>query len=300
MEFYAERRHIIAFVVAIGILIADLGFWRGTPLFVPGIIIAVTVAWFQYWIDYFRTKSQEREFESNFLEFVRNLVGAVKSGMPVSNAIIHVSDSDYGPLTPYVKKLAHQVEWAIPVHRALVNFGNATRNSVIKRAISTVIEAEQSGGNIEDVLTSITESLVEIKRIAQERRTSIHGQVIQSYVIFFVFLGVMIVIQNLLIPYISGLEGQNTGFGSDLMTTKAVKIQQNVDIDTSSMAAFISTMSDWFVSLHGVFLMLSLIQGLFAGLIIGKLSEGDLMAGFKHSLILMTIAFLIISFAQGV
>lgn len=298
MRFYAERRHMISFVIALAIILADLLVLKGSVLFIPVLIIGITVAWLQYWIDYFTQKSREKEFEGYFLEFVRNLVGAVKSGMPVSRAIVHVSSNEYGSLSPYIKKLSHQIEWAIPIHRALVNFGNATRNAVIKRAISTVIEAEQSGGNIEDVLTSITESLVEIKKIAQQRRASIHGQVIQSYVIFFVFLGVMIVIQNLLIPYISGIEGQGAGT-QGFMQTSVINVQEKVQIDTSSMGAFMTTITDWFISLHGVFLMLSLIQGLFAGLIIGKLSEGDLMSGFKHSLILMTIAFLIISFAQG-
>ena len=41
--------------------------------------------------------------------------------------------------------------------------------------------------------------------------------------------------------------------------------------------------------------MLSLIQGLFAGVIIGKMAEGDLTSGLKHSLILMTVAMLAMS-----
>ena len=50
---------------------------------------------------------------------------------------------------------------------------------------------------------------------------------------------------------------------------------------------------------QGVFLMLSLIQALFAGLVLGKLAEGDMRSGVKHSLILMTISFFMITLAQG-
>ena len=46
-------------------------------------------------------------------------------------------------------------------------------------------------------------------------------------------------------------------------------------------------------SLNNVFLALIIVQGLFAGLVIGKLSEGKIMAGVKHSLIMTALSYLI-------
>jgi flagellar protein FlaJ len=218
--------------------------------------------------------------------------------MPVSKAIIYVSNNDYGPLNKFVKKLANQVEWAIPVHKAFMTFANATDSDVIKRSISTVIEAEEAGGNMEDVLESITISLVEIKKIKETRRASVNSQVIQSYVIFFVFLGVMILIQNLLIPYIANMQNPGSD-GFQLSNAGVGGMVQKVSLNFSSLQDFISSLIRWFLSLNGVFLMLALIQGFFAGVVIGKLSEGELSAGFKHSLILMTVAFFIITLSQG-
>ena len=63
--------------------------------------------------------------------------------------------------------------------------------------------------------------------------------------------------------------------------------------------AFIITFFQWLSSLQGIFLMLALIQGFFAGLVIGKLSEGEVLSGFKHSLILMAISFFLMTLAQG-
>src|SRR3989338_6946298 len=42
----------------------------------------------------------------------------------------------------------------------------------------------------------------------------------------------------------------------------------------------------------GLFLGLLLVQGFFTGLVIGKLAEGSLYAGIKHSFIMMISAFL--------
>ena len=111
-----------------------------------------------------------KEIEQKFPDFVRNLVSSIKSGMPMSVAIINASKKDYGALTPHVSKLANQVEWAIPIHKALGLFAKETNSTVIERSISTVIEAETSGGNIEDVLETITSSVMEIKQIKEERK----------------------------------------------------------------------------------------------------------------------------------
>lgn len=284
-----ETKNKAALVIGLALLLADLLMFRGKPLFLPFIAVAVTVAWLPFWMDLLVENRKQKDLETRFPDFVRNLTGAIKSGMPASQAVVHVADTDYGALTPFTKKLANQIEWAIPFHKAFSNFAKDTNNTIIKRAIATVIQAEQAGGNLEDVLMSITESLLQIKKIKEERKAGIHSQVMQSYIIFFVFLGVMIVIQNLLIPYMSKL---GPGAETPAMTTV-------VKIDFSSPPSFIISLGEWFVSMHGIFLMMSVIQGFFAGVVLGKLAEGDLTSGLKHSLILSTLAFIIITFSQS-
>jgi len=304
-----KKKYIAGIVFGLIILVIDLIFFRKSNWFVPIIVVAVSVAWLQVWLDFFIENQKQREIETRFLDFVRNLTGAIKSGMPVSRAIVHISKIDYGALSPYVRKLGYQVGWAVPVHRALLLFSHFTRNDVIKRSVATVIEAEQSGGNMEDVLESITSSLIEIKKIKEQRRAGIHSQVIQSYIIFFMFMGVMIVIQNMLVPYLIGPGGTTGLFSSMPMsggslgsivgtstTTRAPAIVMDVPLKFDSIRSFIITLTRWFSSMRGIFLMLTLIQGFFAGVIIGKLAEGDMSSGLKHSLILMTIAFFVMSF----
>jgi flagellar protein FlaJ len=303
MQLTLDRRHIVAIAFGLVFLVLDFVFFMRTAWFVPMIVIALSIGWSQFWIDFFVESRKQKELEAMFPEFVRNLVGAVKSGMPMSKALVYVSKTDYGSLTPHVVKLANQVEWSIPVHKALTNFANETKNGVIKRSIATVIEAEISGGNIEDVLETVTTSVIEIKKIKLARKNSIHSQMVQSYIIFIVFLGVMIVIQNLLIPYIADIESKNiegvTEGGMALTSSSLGSSIRPVQIDYSSLGAFLATIGQWLTSIRGVFLALSLIQACFAGLVMGKLSEGDLRSGAKHSLILMTVSFFIITLAQG-
>jgi flagellar protein FlaJ len=294
-----EKRHIAAMLLGVSLLIIDLFFFFKSFWFIPLIIISVTIGWSQYWIDFFIELQRQKNLEARFPDFVRYLVGAIKSGMPISKSISHVSKTNFGDLTPYVKKLANQVEWAIPIHKSLMIFAHDTKNPVIKRAIATVIEAEQAGGNIEDVLETVTDSVINIKKIKDRRKAGIHGQVIQSYVIFIVFLVVMIIVQNLVVPYVSNLSSPTTTAATEGIINPLGGIITAIEIDYSSVSGFISTMGQWFLSLRGVFLMISLIQGFFTGIVIGKLAEGEIYPGLKHSLILMTLAFFVVSISQA-
>ena len=299
-----NSRYTTAMVLGIAVVIFDIIVFRASPFFIPIILLAVTLAWSQQWIDFFIKSKLDKELEDKFPEFVRNLVSSVKSGMPMTRALIQVAGTDYGALNPYIQKLANQVEWAMPLHRALMNFAEETNNYVIKRAISTVIEAERSGGNMEDVLETITLSVINIKKIKQERAASIHGQVVQTYIIFGVFLAVMIVIQNMLIPYMAGINtGDEGDFDMSMMGGGGGEdldaLMRPAEIDFSSPQGFVLSIIDWLTSLNGVFVVLILFEGLFAGIVLGQLAEGRIRSGIKHSLIMITLGLLVISLAQG-
>ena len=300
-----KQAYLIGIGIGIGVLLTDIAVFVGTKLFIPLIVASFFIATGQIWIDFFAEDKKQKEIEARFLDFVRNLSGAIKSGMPVSKSIIHVSKSDYGALSPYVLKLGYQVEWAIPIHKALLFFSNSTKNDIIRRSIATVTEAEQSGGNMEDVLESITSSLIEIKKIKDQRRAGVQSQIMQSYVIFFIFLGVMVVVQNMLVPYLMGtgesggsLFSGNSGFATGIGSKSKPSVVMDVEIRFDSFRNFSITIARWLSSLRGVFMMLSLIQGFFAGVIIGKMAEGDITSGLKHSIVLMTAAFLIMSIVK--
>ena len=284
MEIKLKARHIAGIVI--GILIVIINFYYfftqgDNRLFRPLFVIAFVLMSFNFLIDYLKENKRQKELELNFLEFVRSLVETVRSGVPIPSAIIQISDANYGSLTPYLKKLAHQLEWGYPLHQAFTIFANNTKNPVIKRSVAIVIQAEQSGGDMGIVLQAVTNSVVEVKNIKEERKTNAYSQTVQGYIIFFVFIATMLILQIYLLPkleviskdVLSGLSGAGVGIGGGA----------GKPIDFGS-----------------VFIGLVLIQGFFAGLMIGKFSEGDLKSGIKHSILMMVLGYIIITTATGV
>ncbi len=233
-------------------------------------------------LDFFAEQKRQKEMEEKFLEFVRSLVESVKSGVSIPRAIQHAAGTQYGSLTPYVRKLSRQIEWGYPLHDALTVFVKETNNDVIRRSVAIVMQAEKSGGDMGSVLESVTNSVLETKRIKEERKAQAYNQIIQGYIIYFVFIIIMMVLQLYLIPKLGDIGGEVMSGLSGAGVS-------------SSLAASAAT-----ADLGPIFLATIIIQGLFAGVMIGKFSEGSFKAGLRHSLIMVLAGYLIMNTATGI
>lgn len=248
-------------------------------LFLAG--ISVLSALLPFLIDLAIESKRDEEINEMFLEFTRNLAESVNTGTPISKSIVNMSDKNYGVLSIHIKKLANQIELGIPVHMALKNFANDVDNEVISRAVALIMEAERAGGEIDYILESTAKSISEVEKIKKERKSAVYGLVVQGYIIFFVFIGIMLVMQYKILPLTSGLQGLS-GFSMTSLTQETKPAAQ-MSIE----------------SISNQFLYLLVVQGFFAGLIIGKLGEGNIKSGLKHSAILTIASFLIATGARA-
>ncbi len=216
---------------------------------------------------------KQKEKDQKFLEFIRDVVEGVKSGTPVSRAIINLKERDYGALNPHVEKISNQISMGIPLTSALETFALDTKSSLIIRSVSLVSEANRSGGEINTILNSVVSSVNQTETIQKERRASIFNLIVQGYIIFLVFIIIILVLEFFLMPLIDGLG--------------PIKDLNNVGISPSD--------SDKDFTQPIFFLLIT--QSLFSGLVIGKLAEGKIVAGIKHSFILVSLALLLFSIA---
>lgn len=208
-----------------------------------------------------------RSIERRFPDFLRDITDGLNAGMPLPQAIKNTRKNDYGAFGFEAKKIAMQIEWGVPFEEILSKFAERSGSSVMKRTVSTIIETHRGGGNIASVLEAVAKSIVEIDKIKQERSSHIFAQMLTGYTIFFIFLGVMIGLQKFLIPNMLG--------GSNLS-------------DITATPESTAKLAELYKELFG---RLIIIQGLFSGVAIGKMSEGSVLAGLRHSLVLVAIGY---------
>ena len=240
--------------------------------------IAAVIIAIPFFINLLVESNKEKSKDQMFLEFSRDLVEGVKAGTPISKSIINVRFKDYGSLSPYVIKLANQIELGIPVKDAFEIFSKEVKSPVISRSVSLIREAERSGGRIEAILESVSYSVSQIEKLKKERKAVIYNLTVQGYIIFLIFIIIMLIMQFKILPITSEL---GTGASNPLdmnFGSSSMDMSKKIDVESVSNS----------------FLFLLITQGFFAGLIIGKISEGDIKSGLKHSFILVALSLLIV------
>ena len=164
---------------------------------------------------------------------------------------------------------------------ALHTFAKDVNNKSISRSITLIGQAEKAGGDIGKILEDVAEAVSTSDKIKKERKASISTLVVQGYIIFFVFMVIVLVMQFKIIPIINNISG--IGISGGLAGIGGLPAGGG-SFDQSALA--------------DSFFYLLLIQGLFSGLTIGKLADGNIKSGIKHSFALMLSSFLISTIAN--
>ncbi len=264
-----------------------------TTLFAVINLLAFFVMVFPIVIIKYNEYNKRKMVEERFQIFLRDFVESVRGGMTVSVAFKSVSTNDYGPLSYYVKKMAAQLEWGIPLDKVLTKFAKETKSKLIGRIVSSVIESHRFGGNLANVFEALGNTAVEVDRLRAERKLYLNSQLMTGYIIFFVFLVVIIALGKFLVPSLTqvpttGVKGFGTQANCEAYTAQAECVSQESCVWRSNICSS-KLLDDYKV----VFRNLIIMQGLFAGLAVGKMAEGAIIAGLKHSLFMMFVGSLI-------
>lgn len=278
-----KKMHWVGIIAAAVLIFGDVIFFYGNQrIFLFLIGIALGSAALPFIVQLSLDNREEQKINEMFLEFARNLAESVSTGTPISRAIVNMKKKNYAILNPYVNKLANQIEIGVPIEIALKNFAEDLDSSVVKRATALINEAERSGGEIDYILESTASSISEVEKLKKERKAAIYNLIVQGYIIFFIFIGIILVMEFKIIPLTEGIGD----FGS-------INVANPSSLTASSAQTSSSGGSFDADSLSAPLLYLLLTQGLFMGLVIGKLTEGSLKKGIKHSLTLVITALLV-------
>jgi len=224
-------------------------------------------------ISRYKEHKRIKEIEEMFHVFLRDFVQAIRSGMSIPVALKTVAENDYKSLTPFVKKMSSQLEWGIPLEKVLLNFSKQVKSRLIGRIVSSIIESHEFGGNLSDTLDALRATALETEKLREERKLYLHSQMITGYIIFFVFLAVIIGLKLFLIPSLTEATGK------EVLGVKVSREELIGEYET-------------------LFRNIILIQGFFAGLSVGKMAEGAVIAGLKHSIFMMVVGILIYMLAS--
>jgi flagellar protein FlaJ len=213
------------------------------------------------YIDYRWRKAVDEHLPDLF----RSIVQAQEIGMTLPNALEEAAKRDYGPLTRELKKMTVQISWGASFEEALLAFGRRVGTVLTQRTVPMIIEASRSGGRVEKVFDPMDKFIQTNILLEKERKTQTRPYIAIIYVALFVFLFTIVILFK---TFFTNVEG------------------------TALFSMPTSSPTD----LKRIFLHLTLVQGFFGGLVAGKMGEGSVSAGLKHSLIMMLLGYAALKF----
>lgn len=216
------------------------------------VIVAISPSAILSYIDYRWRKAVDERLPDLF----RSMVQAQEAGMTLQQALEEASKRDYGPLTAELKKITAQISWGMSFEEALLAMGKRVNTVLVQRTVPMIIEASRSGGHVEKVFDPMGKFIQTTLLLDKERKTQTRPYIAIIYVAFFVFLFTIILLFKSFFVSVEGLPI----LGTPVMSPMGIQ---------------------------RIFFHMTSIQAFFGGLVAGKMGDGTVNAGLKHSLVLM-------------
>lgn len=243
---------------------AYIMFW-GATTFEDFIILAIAVAISPIAILNYVDYRWRKDVDEHLPDLFRSIVQAQETGMTLPQALEEAAKRDYGALTSELKKMTAQISWGTNFEEALLALGRRVNTLLIQRTVPMIIEASRSGGHVEKVFDPTGKFVQTTLLLEKERRAQTRPYIAIIYVAFSVFLFTIILLFKSFFSSVEGLP---------ILGTAAISPQE----------------------MQRVFLHMTIIQAFFGGLIAGKMGEGTISAGLKHSLVMMLCGFMALKF----
>jgi len=220
------------------------------------LLAAISPLAFLNYVDYRWRKAIDEHLPDLF----RSIVQAQETGMTLPKALEEAAKRDYGPLTSELKRMTVQISWGASFEEALLAFGSRVGTVLTQRTVPMIIEASRSGGRVEKVFDPMGKFIQTTLLLEKERKTQTKPYIAIIYVALFVFLFTIVLLFK---TFFTSMEGV------PMLVTP-----------TSSPA-----------DLERIFLHMTVVQAFFGGLVAGKMGEGSIYAGLKHSLAMMILGY---------
>jgi flagellar protein FlaJ len=224
--------------------------------------------------------ARERKIQKQIPDFLGRMASTNETGMTIRDSIKLMAKSDTGAISKQIRLVWKDIDWGLDVNDALVRFANRIRTHVVARSIRLITKANESSGDVGEVLSVAARDAETEQTLKRERGMNMMIYIVIIYMSFLVFVGVIYVITDSFLTQMAEagkeMEASGAAGGGGFLGA--------FDLDAYKRMFF-----------HA-----SLIQGFCSGLIAGVMGEGSVLSGLKHSIIMLTIAFLIFKLVVGV
>jgi len=193
----------------------------------------------------------------------------MRAGIDPIKSVIELSKTDMGSITPFIKTAASMMLLGRSFEEGMKNMSASMHSEMISKYIDLVVQASYMGGSVHDLILKASEDMRTMIMIEKEMLGNLQQYTVIFYLAQAIIIFIAYILSAQLIPFIQG-PGSTMIFGAGDL--------QKIDFTRS-------------------FFHLIMINAAIGGIIIGKISEGSLKDGIKHTVILVSASYIICVFA---
>jgi flagellar protein FlaJ len=248
---------LISLVPSFGVITDTIGLAE----LVTGGLIAIS---FPLAIQYYRIARTNYNAEDSIPSFIRDVTESQKIGLSPEKSIIQATTRKYyGQFSQFLELIRSQIEWGIPLRRTFENIRQKIRSWFVIVNFAMMIETIEIGGNSSQALEILSEYSEKEREVQTSRRA-----LLKPYIILAFVWSVLIAVTTTIVA----------------LTTSLMTTVVSTSLSSVAVLAMENQMS--------VFSIGIIFQCWISGFFIGKISEGNLAAGFKHSAMLAATAYI--------
>jgi flagellar protein FlaJ len=252
---------VVVAVVALGMYVPDEEYLIPLDTLVNNLfaVAMLTVIFPSAVVGFFNLRYR-RSVEQNIPRFLRSLMDDVHAGLTLPRAIEEASKRDFGPVSGEAERALSKFIMGKKFEDCMRDMAVQLHHPQADQVATILVEAHSSGGRVSETLKAATDVYASFNEYREDRRAKMKPYTYLIYMAVLIFLVVSyIALYQFLMP-LAGVSG------------------------TPLFQSFLSI--DYYVA---IFFWASILEGLFGGLVGGKISEGMISAGLLHSTILVVI-----------
>lgn len=212
---------------------------------------------------------------------LKQLAASNAIGISLTESLAQTAQNTKGKLGDELEQVGNDITWYSDVNGALIAFSNRVRLPVVTRTVKLITEANQSTGDIADVLSVAAKDVGKRQQLRKERFNEMLMYTVVVLISFAVYLFVIYMLDTAFLSEIAKLGSSGAATGASDAGNVGGQSTSGIGFDLGSLPIEMIRM---------IFYHSTVIQALGSGLLAGQLGRNDVLSGLKFSIALLVIA----------
>jgi flagellar protein FlaJ len=195
-----------------------------------------------------------------------DITESIRSGLALMNALEVAATRDYGPINEPLEAAVVHMKMTADLESSLKMLGERLQRPNAKRMVTILLETNETGGRMLDVLETSIDMFTFLDEYREERDSQVNPYIVLVYVGSLIFL---IISWTVVMQFIGPI------------------IEASQDPNVSQAGLLRGVLSTEYYK--AILFWASTIQGLFGGLVAGKIIYDRVTGGLIHSVILLIL-----------